>query len=351
MVQNFKRLPTAPFSHLLIYRLIVFLIVTLLLGIVAYLYHYNPLELAAFILKTNTQTYFGWEGIILYATPLLLTGASCFLSFKLKIINNGAEGQFLIGALTSTWAGLGLHNTTMPTSLSLIIILFSGIVGGCFWIIVPALAKIFANVNEILTTLMMNYIAFYLILYCVTGPIQGKYGSSPIIPFHLPYLWGNIHIGILISLICVFLLYFCLAFTRWGYELLICGSSPKTAHYLGLPLKRYVFFIMLISGGLAGLAGSLETIGTVHCLQPNISSGLGYLGIIVSILAHHSPLSLIPSAFFIGSILNTGIIMQTQQVNNSIITAITGLMLLLIAIADELAHYQFVKPLRKKKEV
>lgn len=340
MLQNFRRLPITSFTHLLICRLIAFLIVILFLECLAYSYQYDPLALTCFILKTNFLTRSGWEGILLYAIPLLLTGASCFLSFRLKIINNGAEGQFLIGSLATTWAGL--H--AMPP----VLILSAGMIGGILWMVIPALAKLFASVNEILTTLMMNYVAFYIVLYCVTGPLQGKFNSSPLITFRLPYLWGNVHSGILISLACIFLLGFFINRTKWGYELLICGSASKTAHYLGLPFKKYVFFIMLASGGLAG---ALETVGTVHCLQPNISNGLGYLGIIVSILAHNTPLSLIPAAFFIGFILNTGMILQTQQFNNSIITLIMGMILLFTAIADELAHYQFIKPIRKKEHV
>ncbi|MDI2089975.1 ABC transporter permease [Commensalibacter oyaizuii] len=340
MQRYLRRLSIAPLSLVTLYRIIVFGIVLLLCALAALIAGYNPLSVAYVILSVSFGTRDGFEGILLYFTPLLLTGVSCLLAFRLWIVNNGAEGQFLLGALAASWVGL---HCNFPAWICILIAGLAGIFGGVLWMLIPTLAKVYAGVNEILTTLMMNFIASFLIIYCVTGPLAGSFSSSPVIPISLPLLWGNVHIGILVAFFCVFVLAWLSTYTKWGYELKVCGANTQAARYIGLPINGYLLLIMLISGGLAGLAGMLEVIGTVHRLQPGISNGLGYLGIIVSILARNSFLSLIPSAFFIAFILNTGIIMQTQQFNNAITLIITGLLLLLIAISDELAHYQFMK--------
>ncbi|CAI3955806.1 ABC-type guanosine uptake system NupNOPQ [Commensalibacter communis] len=343
-----RRLSIAPLSFVTLYRIFVFTIILLLCVLTAWGYGFHPLSLTYMILSVSFGTRVGLEGILLYVTPLLLTGAACLLAFRLWIVNNGAEGQFLLGSLMSTWVGL---HCNFSGWLCIVLAGLAGIAGGILWILVPTLAKIYAGVNEILTTLMLNFIATFIIIYCVTGPLAGSFTSSPIIPIHLPLLWGNVHIGILIALFCVFILAWVSTHTKWGYELRVCGASTQAAHYIGLSVNQYLFIIMLISGGLSGLAGMLEVVGTVHRLQPGISNGLGYLGIVVSILARNSFLSLIPSALLIAFILNTSIILQTQQLNNAITLIITGLLLLLIAIADELAHYQYIKIYPKQKEI
>jgi simple sugar transport system permease protein len=133
-----------------------------------------------------------------------------------------------------------------------------------------------------------------------------------------------------------------LNFTRWGYEVRLAGSNAQAARYAGIPFRRHLITVMLLSGAIAGIAGMLEVAGTVHRLQGGISNNFGYLGIMVAVLARGSALGVLAGAGLMAVILNSGIILQTQGVNTSTVLAITGLILFFTAIGDELAHYRIV---------
>jgi ABC-type uncharacterized transport system permease subunit len=133
-----------------------------------------------------------------------------------------------------------------------------------------------------------------------------------------------------------------LNFTRWGYEVRLAGSNAQAALYAGIPFRRHLITVMLLSGAIAGIAGMLEVAGTVHRLQGGISNNFGYLGIMVAVLARGSALGVLAGAALMAVILNSGIILQTQGINTSTVLAITGLILFFTAIGDELAHYRIV---------
>lgn len=135
-----------------------------------------------------------------------------------------------------------------------------------------------------------------------------------------------------------------MSFTRWGYEVQISGASAGMARYAGMPVSLRIISAMLLSGALAALAGMFEVAGTVHRLQGGMADNFGYLGIVVAVLARGSCLAVIPAALLMALILDVGIVLQTQQVAATVVLAITGLVLLLVAIADECAHYRAVAP-------
>ncbi len=166
--------------------------------------------------------------------------------------------------------------------------------------------------------------------------------------------WGGFrdfnpgHIGIIATIgISMILLTFIVAatlnYSRWGYEVRIAGSNPSAAKYAGMPFRRHLITVMLLSGAIAGVAGMLEVAGTVHRLQGGISNNFGYLGIMVAVLARGSALGVLAGAALMGVILNSGIILQTQGVNVSTVLAITGLILFFTAIGDEAAHYRITR--------
>ena len=148
------------------------------------------------------------------------------------------------------------------------------------------------------------------------------------------------HWGLPLSLVLAAVLAAVFAFTRWGYEVRVSGANPGAALYAGIPTRRRIVAVMLLSGGIAGFAGALELAGTVHRLQGGISNNYGYLGIMVAVLARSSFLGVIAGATLMGVILNAGIILQTQGLNTNAVLAITGLILVLTAIGDQAAHYR-----------
>ena len=149
-------------------------------------------------------------------------------------------------------------------------------------------------------------------------------------------------IGIVIAVVLAVLLAVMLAFTRWGYEVRLSGANPQAARYAGIPVRRRIIAVMLLSGAIAGIAGMLEVAGTVHRLQGGISNNFGYVGIMVAILARGAGLGVIAAATLMAVILNAGIVLQTRGITTNTVLALTGLILLFTAIGDELAHYRLV---------
>ncbi|MCE2564125.1 ABC transporter permease [Komagataeibacter sp. FNDCF1] len=337
----FQRLPTAPAGRILALRLVAIVLSLFIIAGVLALSGHSPLMLSELILRSTIGSRFGLEDLALFMCPLLLTGAAVYVCGMIGLWNIGAEGQFYAGAIAATGVALGLHG---PAAVVLPLMTVGGILGGMAWIAVPTLARAHAGVNEIITTLLLNFIAALLTYYLTTGPwrdrISGAQVSTQRIPVSIPEMWGIVHWGFPVAILMVIGLALVLSRTRWGYEIRMSGANPEAAHYAGMPVRLRIISVMLLSGGLAGLAGMFEVAGTVHRLQGGMANNFGYLGIVVAVLARGSCLNVIPAALFMALILDSGIVMQTQQLSASVVLAITGLILFMIAIGDELAHYR-----------
>jgi general nucleoside transport system permease protein len=223
----------------------------------------------------------------------------------------------------------------------------AGALGGLIWILVPTLARAYADVSELITTLLLNFVATLLVYWMATGPWLDPSGhalaTTARLPHDVPEFWGIVHWGFPLAIVLTVAIAAVLNYTRWGYEVRIAGSNPNAAKYAGMPFRRHLIIVMLLSGAIAGVAGMLEVAGTVHRLQGGISNNFGYLGIMVAVLARGSALGVLAGAALMGIILNSGIILQTQGVNVSTVLAITGLILFFTAIGDEFAHYRITR--------
>jgi ABC-type uncharacterized transport system permease subunit len=190
-------------------------------------------------------------------------------------------------------------------------------------------------------------VATLLVYYVATGPWLDPAGhafaSTARIPYEVPEFWGAVHWGFPIAVLMTVLVGVAMNFTRWGYEVRIAGSNPQAAKYAGIPFRRHLITVMLLSGAIAGVAGMLEVAGTTHRLQGGIANNYGYIGIMVAVLARGSSLGVLTGAALMAIILNAGIILQTESVNVSTVVAITGFILFLTAIGDELAHYRIAR--------
>ena len=344
MTWRLQRLPSAPpaVSHAM--RLAAIALALLVGGVVAANSGLDPLDLATAVVSSTFGSAFGWQDLGLLATPLILTGLAVMVTRRIGLWNIGAEGQLYAGALAATAVGLFVDG---PVWLVLPAMFVAGAAGGLLWIAVPAAARAYAGVNELITTLLLNFVAILLVYYVGTGPWRdrgsGTLGSTPRIPYEVPELWGLVHWGFAIAVILTLVMAAILTGTRWGYEVRISGANPENALYAGIPVRRRIMAVMLISGAIAGIAGMLEVAGTVHRLQGGISNNFGYLGIIVAVLANRSCVAVLATGALMAFILNAGIILQTQGLTTSAVVALTGLVLLFTAVGEELACYRPVR--------
>lgn len=344
MAYRIQRQPSASRAGSLTARLTAIVLALVVAAVIFALSGTDLGKLGSHVFKSTFGSKYGWMDLGLIMTPLILTGLAVTIAMKVGAWNIGAEGQFCAGALAATAVALFVPG---PTVLVLPLMFVAGAVGGMVWILIPTLARAYADVSELITTLLLNFVGILLIYYVATGPWLDPSGLSfaatKRLPHDMPSFWGDVHWGLPIAVLLTVSLAAVLNYTRWGYEVRIAGSNPSAARYAAIPFRRHLIVVMLMSGAIAGLAGMLEVIGTTHRLQGGISNNFGYIGIMVAVLARGSAVGVLAGAALMAVILKSGIALQTQGVNISTVLALTGLILFFTAIADELSHYRIVR--------
>jgi ABC-type uncharacterized transport system permease subunit len=241
------------------------------------------------------------------SVPLMLIGLGIAIAFRGGAFNIGAEGQFYAGAIAATW--VGLHLTGVPSALALALVVLTSAIAGAAWVLVPVGLKLRFGVIEVISTLLLNFVAELLVSLLVQGPLQehtGIYPQSDLISdaSRLPLLGGTrLHAGFLLALVAVLLLWYVFARTVWGFRLRAVGLSPRAAEVSGqIDSARMGAVALLCSGALAGLAGGVEVSGVSYALFQNLSPGYGFTGIAVALLGGLHPLGVLASGIFIGAL-------------------------------------------------
>jgi simple sugar transport system permease protein len=304
--------------------------------------------LASEVVDSSLGSMFGLEDLGLLLSPLILTGLAAAVALRIGLWNIGGEGQFYAGAIVATVIGVYVQG---PDWAMLILMAVGGMVGGALWILVPALARAFLAIDEIITTLLLNFVAILLVNYLCTGPMrdpsQAVSSASQAVPYQIPSLLDELHWGIVVAVVMAFVMALLFAYTGWGYEVRLAGSNRFAAHYAGVPVRKRLMQVLLLSGALAGLAGMLEVVGTVHRLQGGISNNYGYLGVMIAVLAGGVPLAVLPAALLMAVILNASIVLQAYGVSTYEVLALTGLILLFTAMGERLAYYRFPRAIKR----
>ena len=287
----------------------------LTIGLIFLLSGVNPFYAFYKIFSGSFGSFYGIKETITKAIPLILIGGGLAMAFRAKFWNIGAESQLLMGAISGTWVGLtwGQH---LPSVVIVPLMFLAGFAGGALWGMIPAILKIKYAINEVISTLMMNYICAEFMIFLIVGPWKGKtkfgfpYTDDLPAAATLGLLPGSrIHyVTLLVAIISVILLAVVLYRTRFGYEVRVIGENPEAGRYAGIDFFKTTLIIMAISGGMAGLAGVGEAAGIHHYLSypASISSGYGYTAIIVAWLAKLNPLYVIVSGIFFSGILVGG---------------------------------------------
>ena len=312
------------------------------------------LSLYTFFIQPLT-TGFGFTELIVKATPLILIGAGLSIGFKANVWNIGAEGQFTMGAIAG--GGMALFLSNQESLLVLPAVLVMGIIGGAMWGMIPAFLKTKYNANEILTSLMLSYVALLMLSYLVHGPWRDPGGynfpeseifsDSAMLPVLLQ--GTRLNLGTIFALLSVLITYLLLSRTVLGYQFKVAGLAPLAARYAGFNRSKLIWLSMIISGGLAGLAGIAEVSGTIGQLLPSVSPGYGFTAIIVAFLGRLNPIGVL----FAGLILAlTYIGGENAQIEIGLPAAVTGLfqgiILFYLLACDVLARYRLrYKPFLK----
>ncbi|WP_319522748.1 ABC transporter permease [uncultured Desulfosarcina sp.] len=275
----------------------------------------NPLFAFKKIVSGSFGSLYGFKETITKAIPLMLIGGGLAVAFKAKFWNIGAESQLLMGAIFGTWVGLN-WGPALPGPVIVPLMFLAGFIGGALWGLIPAFLKIRFAINEVISTLMLNYICAEFLTLLIVGPWKSpkKFGFpyTDDLPASamLSLLPGSrIHTATLIlALVAMVVLTVMLFKTRFGYEVRVIGENPDAAKYAGIDFTRTTLLIMMISGGMAGLAGVGEVAGLHHYLSypDTISSGYGFTAIIVAWLAKLNPCYVVFSAIFFAGILVGG---------------------------------------------
>jgi ABC-type uncharacterized transport system permease subunit len=243
---------------------------------------------------------------LLRATPLILLGLAVAFAFRSGALNIGAEGQFYAGAIAATWAGV--HAGGLPTLLAVGWVLSVGCVAGAAWGAVPAWLRARFGVLEVISTLLLNFVAEALVSWMVTGPMQEARRaypqSDPIAEVaRLPLLTGRLHLGFLLALLLAAALWYFFARTRLGFEFRAAGAGPKAAATIGqIPVTRRLAQALLVSGGIAGVAGAVEVSGVSYALFQSLSPGYGFTAIAVALLARLDPRAVVVSGILFGAL-------------------------------------------------
>jgi len=279
------------------------------------------------------------------ASPILLTGLACIITFRMKLWNIGADGQMFLGA----WAATGVAVFILPETTDRFVMLgamaLAGILAGMAFGAIPGFLKARLNINEIITTLMLNYVGYKWVEYfIVVGPWSiGDFESTGYFPpsatwprlteyaDRVPVLSGlTTHPGILIGIAAAILLAWVLYRSRWGYEIRVIGDNPNAARYAGISLQRNILLVMMVSGALAGLAGMNE-VAALRELNGRFQKGYGFTGVIVAWLARLNPLAAIIVAFLFG-----GLLVGTKMIMPQGIASMLQGVILFVVVGTEL---------------
>jgi simple sugar transport system permease protein len=248
------------------------------------------------------------------ATPILMAGLGVAIAFRCGVWNIGAEGQLLVGALMATAVGT---KANLPVGLHLAVALLMSALGGAMWAAIPAWLRVKRGVNEVVVTLLLNFVAAALVGAAVHSVLKESAGVLPqsdlLAPSaQLPALLPptRLHAGFPLALLLAITLHFVLERTLWGFRLSAVGANPLAAETMGIATKKMMAIALLLSGALAGLAGAVEVCGVTHRLFEKFSPGYGYTAIVAALVARLNALGLIPSALLLGAINAGGMALQ-----------------------------------------
>ncbi|MFH0794097.1 MAG: ABC transporter permease [bacterium] len=309
--------------------------------------HGNPIMVYGSMFRLSFQDGYGFAQVLQKTSQLIFTGLSVAFAFRAGLFNIGAEGQLYTGAFVIGLVGMYLGEAPSVVTVPLLIVM--GILGGALWAALPGILKAWVGAHEVITTIMLNFVAAALMSYLVsipqlhapgsvhTYPIPESAQLAPLSTWVGAFRGSTASTSLFLALGAAAFMGWFLWRTRWGYELRAVGQNPMAARTAGISVGRVTIVAMLISGGLAGLVGTDAVMGYKHYFEKDFSSGIGYLGIAVALLGRNHPVGVVLAAFLFG-VLNNGKVALTGQVSNQIIEILQGILILMVVVNTKLFH-------------
>lgn len=313
---------------------------------------FNPLEVYG---KMFSKAFLSARGIrkaIESGLPLMLCGLGVSIAFRMNLNNIGAEGQYAVGAICG--AAYVLYGPELPGVLGIIALAVCCFLGGAFWAMLCALPKAYWDVDESITTLMLNYVALILLSYLCLGPWKAKgqnVGQTEKIPdiFALPEIGETkISIAFPIVILIALLMFAFYKYTTSGYQINVIGKSINAARYAGINIKKNIMLVLALSGGLAGLAGFVQYAAVTGRVQENMPNNAGYTGIVIAYLARFNPIVVIIVSILFAGLQNSSATVQVMGVPAQIATMMQGAIMVVVIAGDFFQRYRIVLGDKKK---
>lgn len=338
----------APSMAMLVLTPILSVLATMLIGVVVFDFlGIDGFRAVVDIFLTPLLASYKWQDVAVKAAPLIIIALGLSVGNRAQVWNIGAEGQYIIGALCAAGVGLGFGAT--GGFLVILLMIVAGMIGGGAWAAIPAVLRTRFNVNEILSSLMLTYVAAQVLGYLVGGPWKDPNGRN--FPATAPLTEGQslpiivpgttIHLGVLIALILPFVFWLVMSRAVFGYQVRVVGSSPQAARHGGFDSARTILFTLVIGGAMAGLAGALEFTGTLKTINLGFASGYGFTAIIVSFLGRLHPIGCLIAGIVLAVTYVGGQVAQTTvHIPNATAGIFQAMMLFMILASDILIRYR-----------
>lgn len=292
---------------------------------------------------------------LVQSTPYIFAGLACALGFRAGLFNIGVEGQIFMGAAAATYVAYSI--TGLPAYIHMPLAFLAGALGGGLWGMIPGLLKVTTGGNEVINCIMMNYIAYRVTTWLLTGPMSRPgTGGMPISPViqksaEIPQFFGppiRFHLGFFIAIAFAFLIWWILFKTTWGFDLRTVGTNPRAAKYAGMSIARTTILGMAFSGALAGMAGANEVLAVNHSMAIGLSAGYGFDSIALALLGNSHPFGVIFAALLFGVLKNGATrMMVVSAIPIDIVTVLQALIIIFVAAP---AIIRSIYRLRKPKE-
>ncbi len=329
-------------------RLLGGLIALFLTGLILLIAGENPTSIADISFRSTFRSQIGFEDTLLIATPILMAAVAVAIGFRARVWNIGVAGQFYMGAWGAALVGLHYDG---PALISVVLMAISAAVCGGLWALGPALAKAYLDINEVVTTLLLNFVAVQWVIWWSTDmwrdPNLGTLSATPRIAVELPLFPGAItlHTGFLVPVALVFIFAAVFRHSVWGYEVDLTGGNRSAAGFAGIPVKRRIVSVLVLSGAIGGLSGMIQLTGSVHRLSGTLENSYGISGFMVAALVGASFVGLLIVGFFVSFLLHSGIVLSTQagaSITVNLVLAIYGFILLSVGVAEVATRYRLV---------